>query len=180
MCAGSKASMGQACGTVGPRSTRRREPGPENPCVTSARSLILFVQHTSQKAFVCLSPAPSPQGVGLCYQPHLMEEHLMAQRVGFSRGYPVSAKSQTLNLGPGFCCSTAVVSHGESRGPGRQQCLLSLPPPAFLCWVWLWGICWGARGGSYQKVLCQRAQLTCQQSPFGDELVRFDGSPPPR
>lgn len=97
VCPGSKASMGQACGTVGPRSTRRQEPGPENPCVTSARSLVLFVQHTSQKAFVCLSPAPSPQGVGLCYQPHLMEEHLWL-RVGFSRGYPVSAKSQTLNL----------------------------------------------------------------------------------
>lgn len=123
VCPGSKASMGLACGTVGPRSTRRQEPGPENPCVTSARSLVLFVQHTSQKAFVCLSPAPSPQGVGLCYQPHLMEDHLMAQRVGSTCGYPVSAKTQTLHLGPGFCCSAAVVSHGGSLGSGEAAVL---------------------------------------------------------
>lgn len=103
----------------------------------------------------------------------------LAQRVGFSRGYPVSAKSQTLNLVLGFVAPPQLFLMVKVWGPGRQQCLLSLPPPAFLCWVWLWGICWGGRGGSYQKVLCQRAQLTCQQSPFVDELVRFGGSPPP-
>lgn len=126
VCPGSKARMGQACGTGRPRSTRRQEPGPENPSVTLARSLVLFVQHTSQKAFVCLSPAPSPQGVGLCYQPHLMEEHLMAQRVGFTRGYPVSAKSQTLNLGPGFCCSMQLFLMVKVWGPG-EAAVLAVP-----------------------------------------------------
>lgn len=66
---------------------------------------------------------PQPSRGGSVLSAHLMEEHLMAQRVGFPRGYPVSAKSQTLNLGPGVCCSTAGASQGESRGPGEAAAL---------------------------------------------------------